>query len=46
MILVLRAMENIREMNQALSVGNLYSVYRHETDKDFFFLICCIFKIN
>lgn len=36
MILVLRAMETIREMNQALSVGNLYSIYRHKTDKDVF----------
>lgn len=32
MILVLSAVEHIRKMDQALSVGSIYSIYRHETD--------------
>ena len=36
MILLLRAVENVGEMNQVLSVGSIYSIYRHETDKDVF----------
>lgn len=36
MILLLRAVENVGEMNQVFSVGSIYSIYRHETDKDVF----------
>lgn len=36
MILLLRAVENVGEMDQVLSVGSIYSIYRHETDKDVF----------
>ena len=36
MFLLLRAVENVGEMNQGLSVGSIYSIYRHETDKDVF----------